>query len=654
ATAQNVVSATYTFEGVVPNSLGFYVIQTVGVEQSDNSNFVGVSLRTPAAAAGIGYVDVSNVLTGATLTLYDEGGSLISSSPADQGAGIWRYSGLTAGSTYYAIQSVNGVQSLNSSFVTLPSAPGAPTNVTAAGGNGQAVITFTPPTENGGSAITGYKVIVLPDNITVTGTASPMTITGLINGKRYTFQVIAINAVGHSELSSESNAVTPGAPSEDSGSSSDGDSSSSSSSSSSGQTSTPASNTGVNVLVNGRVENAGTATTKDVNGQQTVTIAVDDKKLLLRLEAEGPGTVITIPLTMESDAFIAEFNGNIVKQMEAKQAIVELHTGRATYTLPAWQMNMDSISERIGKEVELQDIKIRIEIAAPLADTLRRVEQAAVQGQFDLAAPPVEFRVTAVYGDRTVEVTQFSTYVERTIVLPDGTDPNKITTGVVVDPDGTVRHVPTQVVAKDGTYAAQIKSLTNSTYSIIWHPLEFTDVTSHWAKEAVNNMGSRLVIHGTGDGVFSPDREITRAEFAAIMVRGLGLKLEDGSAVFSDVQVSDWYSSAIHTAYAYGLINGYEDGTFRPNDKITREQAMVILAKAMTVTGLAANAAANVLHSFSDAAEASDWAASGITESVGAGIVSGRAGGELAPQAYITRAEVAAMVERLLKKSDLI
>jgi hypothetical protein len=248
--------------------------------------------------------------------------------------------------------------------------------------------------------------------------------------------------------------------------------------------------------------------------------------------------------------------------------------------------------------------------------------------------------------------------VERTIAIPDGVDPSKITTAVVVDPDGSTRHVPTKVVKVDGKYYAQISSLTNSTYSVVWHPLEFSDVANHWAKNAVNDMGSRMVIDGTGKGQFSPDRDITRAEFAAIVVRGLGLKIESSKSAFSDVKTTDWFSGAVATAASYHLIDGLEVSTFRPNDKITREQAMAIVARAMTITGLKAaaqgNSAADILLSYADGADASQWAQGSIAASVSAGIISGRDNETLAPQDYITRAEVAAMIQRLLQKSGLI
>jgi len=285
------------------------------------------------------------------------------------------------------------------------------------------------------------------------------------------------------------------------------------------------------------------------------------------------------------------------------------------------------------------------------------VKDAAAKGSFSLAASPIEFQIKGTYGNTTVEAARFNTFVERKIALPDGVDPNKITTGVVIDPDGTVRHVPTKLIVIDGKHYAKINSLTNSTYAIVWHPITFDDMTNHWASEAVNNMGSRMVIDGMGEGKFNPDQEITRAEFAAIIVRGLGLKPENGSSPFHDVKLTDWYHSAILTAHTYGLIQGIEDGTFRPNDKITREQAMVILSQAMTITKLKSKVAAQstdkTLHQFSDAKNASSWAQSGIADVVQSGIVSGR-GSELAPQAFITRAEVAAMIERLLQKSELI
>ncbi|MBJ6361238.1 S-layer homology domain-containing protein, partial [Paenibacillus sp. GCM10012307] len=562
--------------------------------------------------------------------------------------------GLTNGTTYYfLVKATNpGGDSPASNVVsaTPVTVPGIPTNVVAVSGSGTVKITFTPPADNGGSAITGYEVFNSNGDLVATGDAdsSSITVTGLTNGTTYVFTVKAKNAVGSSDSSERSNYVVPYEPS----SSNYNDSPSSDSSE------TQPADKGVNVLVNGKVIHAGTAITEEVRGQKVTRIVLDEEKLQQRLEAEAEGAVITIPVSSSSEVIIGELNGNMVKSMEKRKALLEVQTGRGSYLIPAQQINIDAISKQFGANIELKDIKIWIEIAAPSSETVQLVKNAASANGLIIAVPPVNFSVKAVYGDRTVEVTKFNAYVERTIAIPEGVAPNRLTTGVVVEPDGTVRHVPTKIVLTGGKYFAKINSLTNSTYTIVWHPVEFKDVANHWAKQAINNMGSRMVIQGAKNGQFSPDRDITRAEFAAIVVRGLGLKLENSQSSFVDVKSSDWYSQAIQTAHEYQLINGFKDGTFRPNEKITREQAMLIVSKAMAITGLqgarAGQSGTAILQSFSDSESVSQWALSGVADSVSSGVISGKNGNMLAPQTFITRAEVATIMQRLLQKSNLI
>ncbi len=92
-----------------------------------------------------------------------------------------------------------------------PSVPDSPTSISANPGNQQVIVSFTAPANDGGSTITGYTVTSTPDDIVVTGSSSPITITGLTNGISYTFTVVATNSVGSSAPSSTSSAVTPSA-----------------------------------------------------------------------------------------------------------------------------------------------------------------------------------------------------------------------------------------------------------------------------------------------------------------------------------------------------------------------------------------------------------------------------------------------------------
>ncbi len=122
--------------------------------------------------------------------------------------------GLTNGTSYtFTVKAINRVGSSlpsgSSNAVTPATVPDAPTIGTATAGNATATVTFIPPQNDGGSAITSYKVTSAPDGLTQSGASSPITLNNLVNGTTYTFTVQAINAVGASLPSAPSNAVTP-------------------------------------------------------------------------------------------------------------------------------------------------------------------------------------------------------------------------------------------------------------------------------------------------------------------------------------------------------------------------------------------------------------------------------------------------------------
>ncbi len=402
----------------------------------------------------------------------------------------------------------------------------------------------------------------------------------------------------------------------------------------------------------------GTISSGTDGERTTATIKADDAAIQKLVNDGAKGTVITLPVNSAADVVTGQLNGQTVKTMEQREAVLEVKTNNVTYKLPASQINIDDISKQLGQQVELKDVRVDVTIAAPSADTVKIVEDAANKDNYQIVVNPVEFNITCTSGGNTVEVTKFNAYVERTVAIPDGVDSAKITTGIIVESDGTARHVPTKITVVNGRHYAVINSLTNSTYSVIWHPLEFSDVIGHWAREAVNDMGSRMVISGIGNGMFEPDRDITRAEFAAILVRGLGLQPGEGSKSFKDVDSSKWYSDYIKTAYEYKIISGYDADTFGPSDKITREQAMAMTARAMAITELPTDISSGetdkLLAGFTDAAQAADYAKDSIAVCVKTGVVSGRSSTIVAPKDNITRAEIAVIIKRLLQKSDLI
>ncbi|MCK9313928.1 MAG: S-layer homology domain-containing protein, partial [Methanocorpusculum sp.] len=317
----------------------------------------------------------------------------------------------------------------------------------------------------------------------------------------------------------------------------------------------------------------------------------------------------------------------------------------------------DAVSGQFGKQVELKDIAVSVKISEPAADTVKIVEDTADKNNYQIIVKPIEFEITCSSGSKTVEVSKFSAYVERIIAIPEGVDPSKITTGVILNSDGTFSHVPTVITMIDGKYYAKINSLTNSAYLLIYSPKTFQDVKNHWAQKDIYDMASRLIISGVGNDLFEPERSITRAEFSAVMVRALGLRAEEYKNDFFDVKAGEWYSEYISTLSSYGFVRGYDDGIFKPDGNITRQEAMAILARAMDTTKLGeelAIDASHILAAFNDNADVSGWAKDSVSKCVKTGVVTGRDNGRIAPLDNITRAETTTMVRRLLLNSDLI
>ncbi len=412
------------------------------------------------------------------------------------------------------------------------------------------------------------------------------------------------------------------------------------------------------VSVNGQSQNAGILSTSKEEDQTVTTVTVDNTKLQEKIDSEGNKSTVSISISGGSDIDQAVLDGQTVKNMENKESILEIRTASATYSLPAAEINIESVSSQFGQSVELKDIKVSIKIGIPSDDIAKVVQDTADKNNYQVVVKPVDFEITCTNGSKTVTVSKFNGYVERMVAIPDGIDPSKITTGIVLNSDGTFYHVPTEVVQIDGKYYARINSVTNSTYSVIYNPVTFADVTKHWARDSINNMGSRLVISGVGDNNYEPNRDITRAEFAAIMVRALGLAPDTAKNAFSDVSASNWYSGYVGTAISYGIIRGYDADTFAPNTEITREQAMTMVARAMAITGLDATTASidasAPLAGFSDTAKISSYAKESIIACLNTGVVTGKTADTIAPENNITRAEVAVIIERLLKKSELI
>lgn len=164
-----------------------------------------------------------------------------------------------------------------------------------------------------------------------------------------------------------------------------------------------------------------------------------------------------------------------------------------------------------------------------------------------------------------------------------------------------------------------------------------SDIRGHWAENDIKNLYEKGVINGFDDGKFCPDNAVTRAEFVKIMCRMFDLNGK-GDCSFKDVSSSDWFYDAVCTAEKYGLAEG-SDGKFYPHKPITREDAAVILQRFLK-TEITEDI------TFADSEKVSDYAVKAIQALAGKGIIKGYDDNTINPKGEITRAETAVIIQR--------
>ena len=179
---------------------------------------------------------------------------------------------------------------------------------------------------------------------------------------------------------------------------------------------------------------------------------------------------------------------------------------------------------------------------------------------------------------------------------------------------------------------------------------EFEDIKeAMWAKDQIEKLAKLNVLNGY-NGKVRPNDYITRAEFSKMVVELFDIRT-GGTSEFSDVSSDSWYASYIGAMASVGIINGHPDGRFAPEDKITRQDAAVILNRCIEKLGVPVYTK-NERINFTDSDYFADYAADAISSLQTYGVISGRSEGIFDAQAEITRAETAVMLVNLYSFSE--
>ncbi|GIQ71104.1 S-layer homology domain-containing protein [Xylanibacillus composti] len=392
--------------------------------------------------------------------------------------------------------------------------------------------------------------------------------------------------------------------------------------------------------------------TARADGRTEGAVVVEASSLQQALE--GNPNKITITVEGDADGYDVRIASEALRLLldAGRPVTVEVVTQWGTYVLPVALVDREALAAVL--RVPEEAIGLRFAIGRAADAQASTVEAAAGELNADLLAAIVDFHVAAVTEDgQTAELTFGNTYIARTLPLSGQADASR-TTGVRYDErSGKLVFVPSVFHSQDGAWQAELKRNGHSVYTVIAYSKSFDDIPpSHWGKEEVELLASKLIVSGLTEDTFGPAATVTRAEFAALIVRALGLE-EQGASAFADVPSTAWFAGAVGAAYEAGLVSGYEDGSFRPNQPITRQELAMLMDNALRFTGQPASGNGQ-LNQFADREAIAAWAQGAVGRVAQAGITQGRGDNRFEPTAISNRAEAAAMIKRLLQHVNFI
>lgn len=287
--------------------------------------------------------------------------------------------------------------------------------------------------------------------------------------------------------------------------------------------------------------------------------------------------------------------------------------------------------------VEFKGVVRRADGTPDLGDFLKKTDKAPQGAGADgtgtpsLKVAPIAVVTVAKDGDKTTTVTAY----------PDGEKVEKVQDSV---------HCNITVTDAAGKVVAKVELL-GGTPPMTW--AGFQDVPQeHWANQDIRRLYQQGLIKGVDETgkQFAPTASVTRASLAQMLYRLAGEPEVAYLTPFDDVETGDWYLNSVRWAAQTGVVTGYADGRFGPDDPITREQLAVMLYRCAGLLGLDTGAKAGALDAFSDGGKTAAWAQSGMAWAVDKGIVTGKGEKVLDPQGTASRAETAVMVWRLVEQ----
>lgn len=374
---------------------------------------------------------------------------------------------------------------------------------------------------------------------------------------------------------------------------------------------------------------------------------ISNARVVFQVPSSERAAVVSVPLTVLETAYRSSSGASFVVQY-----------GTSSYEIPLSALAFKSMASLMGSSSTTGNLLIKIEKGSN--SNTSGLTSAISKAGASLLSTPITFETSVVNGTTEKNLSEFGGYVKRS--FESLTSVNATNSAVVwLDPQtGKLSYVPTTFSTENGTNMVSFKRKGNSSYALVSGSSKFTDIGSHWAGSTIKMMSNKFIIEGRSGSTtkFDPQSSITRAEFAAYIVRGLGLSgSRSDASKYKDVAGGTATAAYIGAASKAGIVMGNTDGTFKPNSPITRQEMAVMMSratKAAAVTISLPQSETTYLSKFSDRTKVASWAKSDLAKAVYMGVITGQTETTFGPTKNATRAEAIVMIKRLLEYVDLL
>lgn len=373
---------------------------------------------------------------------------------------------------------------------------------------------------------------------------------------------------------------------------------------------------------------------------------------------------ITLEVTPKNNVAYVSIPVSILTSMEGKNAafFIEIKTPYGSYQVPvdlaslipgltdllaANNLKTDDISFKITLADKTGDKDIQEAFAADLPDGI--VLGAIVNFHIDI--------INAKTGKAIGTADQFSKALTRVIPLPKNITgmPEQWGAFRYNETIGKFEFVPAQAVQIGDVWYAMIRSYSNSVYVTVQNQVSFADVQKHWGEPYIQLAAAKGLVEGVGGGRFAPDKSVTRAEFAAMLVRALGRGDSAGStAPYSDVKQDAWYFDAVVKAKELGLLDFVSGTRFKPDQPLTREEMASMLAAVIALEKLPITKENVNLNGYRDIAIVDAAYLEDVRLMVKLNIMTGTSEDTFSPKGETTRAQTAVVFIRTLQALGMI